>query len=70
VKNYYKKHGDVGYKTVASLDKKSYDQLFNIVSYPTHSIVKNGVIIDSFNVNLSFPGTMDAYIDIIKKYLE
>jgi thiol-disulfide isomerase/thioredoxin len=69
-KKYLTKHGEFGYETVASLDKDIYSELFEIVSYPTHSIVKNGVVVENFSQSIATHELSEVFKEIIKKQLE
>lgn len=70
VKRYYTKHGEFGYQTVPALDKKKYSELFEIVSYPTHAIVKNGVVVESFSLPIYSSELAEVFTEIIKYQLE
>lgn len=68
--NYLKRHGETGYRTIAGIDKREFDRLFNIITYPTHFIVKNGKIVDNFTETLPWESDIKGFIEIIDRHLK
>jgi len=52
--SYISKNGDFGYKVVSLKSKKGLEKIFKLVNpFPTHMIIKNGIVKEYFNFALT-----------------
>jgi peroxiredoxin len=65
IKKHYQKHGNFGYKTI-SLDRKHVNQKYQVVTSPTHFIIKDGILLEKFTV----PITHDLFLNWFKTRIE
>ena len=67
-RNYYKKNGDFGYRTL-SLTRKEIKEIFKSVATPTHFIVNKGKLLHNFTIPVALDVTYNWVDDKIDELI-
>ena len=68
-RRYIEKSGHFGYKVIPFKSKKIISDKFKVKTYPTHMIVKNGKIVETFTFPLTTDDELNWYVERIRKEL-
>ena len=63
-KKYLEKNGDFGFKTMI-IKRDEVKNKFNVITSPTHFIIKNGILLEKFTFPIAFESIYNWYRDRI-----
>jgi peroxiredoxin len=67
IANYFERNQDFGYRSI-SLTRKEVEEKYNVISSPTHFIIKNGILMAKYTGPLASLNTRKWFEEELKKY--